>query len=67
MAVVSEKDYNINNGTYICRLRNNLFIHTCFDPSGSSSGAFCYTSLATELQRNIFIITFTYIGHNRSL
>jgi hypothetical protein len=41
----------INNGTYIYRLRNNLFIHaTCFDPNGSSSGASSYTSPAIELQ-----------------
>jgi hypothetical protein len=39
-----------NNGIYICRLRNNLFIHTtCFDSNGSSSGAFCYTSVIIEL------------------
>jgi hypothetical protein len=44
------------------------FIHTtCFDPNGSSSGAFRYTSLVIELQRNILLFTFTYIGHNRSL
>jgi hypothetical protein len=38
------------NRTHICRLRNNFFIHTtCFDLNGSSSGAFRYTSLVTEL------------------
>jgi hypothetical protein len=56
------------NGTYIYRLCNNLFIHTtCFDPNGSSSCAFSYTSLVIELQRNIRTFTLTYIGHNRSL
>jgi hypothetical protein len=52
-----------NDGTYIYRLRNNVFIHTtCFDPNGSSSGgAFSYTSLVIELQRNIRTFTLTYI------
>jgi hypothetical protein len=43
-----------DNGTYIYRLRNNLFIHTTsFDPNGSSSGAFSCTSHAIRLQHNI--------------
>jgi hypothetical protein len=54
-----------NNGTYIYRLRNSLFIRiTCFDSNGSSSGAFIYTSLAIELQRNICTFTLTDLGHN---
>jgi hypothetical protein len=49
-----------NTGTYICRLRNNLLIHTtCFDPNGSSSGAFRYTLLVIGVQLNILIFTFT--------
>jgi hypothetical protein len=45
-----------------------FFIHTtCFEPNGSSSGAFSYTSLVIELQRNIRTFTLTYIGHNRYL
>jgi hypothetical protein len=57
-----------NNGTYIYRLRNNLFIDTtCFDSNASSSGAFGYRSLAIELQRNIRTLTLTSIGHNSSL
>jgi hypothetical protein len=45
-----------NNGTYIYRLRNDLFIHTtCFDLNGSSSGAFSYTSHATELRLHLHI------------
>jgi hypothetical protein len=49
------------NGTYIYRLSNNLFIRTtCFNLNGSSSGAFSYTSLVIELQRNIRTFTHTY-------
>jgi hypothetical protein len=55
-----------NNGTHIYRLRNNLFIRTtCFDPNGSSSGVYSYTSLIIELQRNILV--FTYTRHTLSL
>jgi hypothetical protein len=39
-----------NNGTYIYRLRNNIFIRTTrFDPEGLTSGAFNYISLVIEL------------------
>jgi hypothetical protein len=35
-----------------------IFIRTiCFEPYGSSSGAFSYTSLVIELQNNILIFT----------
>jgi hypothetical protein len=48
------------------RLRNNLFNYTtCFDPNGSSSGVFSYTSFTIELQREINIFLLTYIGHMR--
>jgi hypothetical protein len=57
-----------NNGTYICRPRNNLLIHTTrFDSNGSSSGDFHYTLLVIELRGNIIICTITYIDHNPSL
>jgi hypothetical protein len=46
------------------RLRNNLFNYTtCFDPDGSSSGAYSYTSLTTGLQREINTFPLTYISH----
>jgi hypothetical protein len=43
----------INNGTYIHCLLNLFNYTTCFDPNGSSSGAFSYTSFTVELQRDI--------------
>jgi hypothetical protein len=47
-------------------LRNNLFNYTtCFDPNGSSSGVFSYTSFTIELQREIHAFILTYIGHKR--
>jgi hypothetical protein len=46
------------------RLRKNLFNYTtCFDPNGSSSGVFSYTSFTVELQREIHTFLLTYIGH----
>jgi hypothetical protein len=48
------------------RLRNNLFNYTiCFDPNGSSSGVFSYTSFTIELQREIHTFLLIYIGHKR--
>jgi hypothetical protein len=56
-----------NNGTYIRRLRNNLFNYTTFfDPNGSSSGVFSYTFFTIELQCEIRTFPLTYIGHKRS-
>jgi hypothetical protein len=47
-------------------LRNNLLNYTtCFDPNGSSSGVFSYTSFTIELQREIHTFLLTYIGHKR--
>jgi hypothetical protein len=47
-------------------LRNSLFNYTtCFDPSGSSSGVFSYTSFTIELQCEIHTFLLTYIGHKR--
>jgi hypothetical protein len=43
-------------------LRNDLFNYTtCFDPNGSSSGVFSYTSFTIELQREIRTFLLTYI------
>jgi hypothetical protein len=38
---------------------------TCFDPNGSSSGVFSYTSFTIELQREIHTYLLTYIGQKR--
>jgi hypothetical protein len=44
-----------------------IFINygTCFDPNGSSSGIFSYTSFTIELQREIDTYISNYIGHKR--
>jgi hypothetical protein len=47
-------------------LRNSLFDYTTrFDPNGSSSGVFRYTSFTIELQRKIHTFLLTNIGHKR--
>jgi hypothetical protein len=44
------------------RLRNNLFNYTtCFDPNGSSSDVFRYTSFTIELQPEIYTFIYVYM------
>jgi hypothetical protein len=52
--------------TYIQASTDYLFNYTtCFDPNGSSSDVFSYTSFTIELQREIHTFLLTYIGHKR--